>query len=332
MSKLSLSKLQVNQFLNKLSQAAAQGKKETRAVDYFPNREALGAQCRDLTINTKQSLLAQFLRIEANNESCCIKIESEKRKSRAAVLIARGQVIGCVYGSLALPQQIFGQEAFAHLVADLSARDVAVSSFYIPENIALAAAAMFHGGKFVATHVNKPVMALEVCIDLIDKSQGPGSVVVLDEKEDPVYLLYVSQGKLVSVNALAKNAPRDRKVKDKESLVKYLEAHPTSQLMANSVSFRHYNLSDDLTFGLNPLKNYTSYKEQSQSFNPNTKGSELGTLLAAQRLKPIDSFETAGYSRWISAPRRNTATKLNMGIAVAHPYRIDPAQPVGASL
>src|SRR5215470_9812622 len=52
-----------------------------------------------------------LISIEGNQRTCCLKIISPRKKSRAAILIFRGRVVGCLYGRKDLGFQVMQQDA-----------------------------------------------------------------------------------------------------------------------------------------------------------------------------------------------------------------------------
>ena len=297
-----------------------------RAIAYFPQSAPKGDG--DFTLNKQQSLISQLLRIESQHLTGCIKMQSERLQSRAAVLIIHGRVFGCVYGSRRIQNQIFGAEALSYMLADVPARDTIIESFAMAPELALAAAAMFHGGKFKASHSGEPVKALQLCLDLLAKTEGPGSIVVLDDDQKPAMVLYADLGDLIGVNCLGREKTALGAVKDKKSLMQYLTANPQSNLLVNSLAFTHYDRKD-MTFSLTRLSKPSmpvfDRCAQAQKIEPEEKNlEEIDRLIAAQMIQPTEKPKPSTLGLFLSS-RRNIATKLNLGIAHSHPYRIDPA-------
>ena len=163
-------------------------------------------------------MISQLLRIESQHLTGCIKMQSERLQSRAAVLIIHGRVFGCVYGSRRIQNQVFGAEALSFMLADVPAHDALIESFAMAPEMAYAAAAMFHGGRFKASHKGEPVKALQLCLDLLAKTEGPGSIVVLDKEQKPAMVLYADLGDLIGVNCLGREKTALGAVKDKKIL------------------------------------------------------------------------------------------------------------------
>ncbi len=130
-----LSNLRVQPRLFSLVKASAQKFEGSsrRAINYFPSI-GLSPKSKDkLAFSNEQPILPQLIGIEAAKLSGCIKMESRRFKSRAAVLIYKGQVIACVYGSKAHPEQVFGTDGYVAMMSEISSVHSDVSSYVLDE-------------------------------------------------------------------------------------------------------------------------------------------------------------------------------------------------------
>src|SRR5277367_3870347 len=50
-----------------------------------------------------------LISIEGNQRTCCLKVVSSRKKSRGALLIFRGRVLGSLYGRKNMTQQVMDQ-------------------------------------------------------------------------------------------------------------------------------------------------------------------------------------------------------------------------------
>lgn len=223
-------KVKLKQFGRGRSQSGFQGTSR-RAINYFPGSALSPDTWVRLSLSNKQALLPQLINIEAEKLSGCVKMESQRFRSRSAVLIYRGRVIACVYGSKKVPQQIFGPEAYACIMSEISSVHVELTSYILQDEVVLSAASMFHGGIFNGSHSDDPVRALSNCMQFIQDLAVPGSIAVVDKGGDPVCLLYVAGGSLLGINSL-NTYVKDTDIK---SLWQYLQKNPESQVMANSI-------------------------------------------------------------------------------------------------
>ncbi len=110
----------------------------------FPTKSSQREVSEAKQVRYQQLLIS----IEGKQSTCCLKVVSPKRKSRSALLIFRGRVLGCIYGRKDLETQILGQNAFQPLIDDLSLPDSFVDTYILPEDLALAAGSLFHGEVF----------------------------------------------------------------------------------------------------------------------------------------------------------------------------------------
>src|SRR5271156_1534058 len=114
-----------------------------RAIGLLPLPETRDQHkiARSEALRYKQLLLT----IEARQSSCCLRIIATNRKARSAILIYKGRVIGCLFGSKDVGQQIFGEEAHREAMADLAHPENIVDAYLLSEEIVLAGASLFHG-------------------------------------------------------------------------------------------------------------------------------------------------------------------------------------------
>src|SRR5580693_1581666 len=125
-----------------------------RAISLMPGPALRDTQ--DIPVSDQTKFRQMLLSIEANQSSCCIKITSPKHKSRGAVLVFRGRVVGCMYGNKRLERQLFGQEAYSCVLADISHQSNVIDAYLLSEDLVLAAASLFNGEIFNADSVHSP--------------------------------------------------------------------------------------------------------------------------------------------------------------------------------
>src|SRR5271155_2340599 len=59
-----------------------------------------------MALSSGMTILQQLLNFEAQRLTGCVKIEAPRFMSRAGILIVRGKVLACVYGSKSVPCQL----------------------------------------------------------------------------------------------------------------------------------------------------------------------------------------------------------------------------------
>lgn len=143
-----------------------------------------------------------LLSLEASQQSGCIKIASNKRKSRGAVLMFRGRVLGSVYGSKTIDQQLFDQVAYSNVSIDIANNDCTIDAYTLPEELVIAAASLFHGQQFQVDEQASPAETFKSYLQVLIDSNMPGCAVFNDHRNAPVCIAYVFAGKLVGLYAV----------------------------------------------------------------------------------------------------------------------------------
>ncbi len=124
-----------------------------RAFGLFPQPKERKPERIDLSNNVNYSMF--LVGLEGQEETTCVRLISPQRKVRAAMLILRGRVLGCVYGR-DNEGQCLGQEGYQKMTAEMLAGQVIVDAYKIDDKTAIAASAMFHGETFAAPSTMKP--------------------------------------------------------------------------------------------------------------------------------------------------------------------------------
>jgi hypothetical protein len=140
-----------------------------------------------------------LLQIEARQSTCCVRVMCPSGKSRAAILIFRGRVLGCVYGNKRFSHQQFGEDALKYTLSDMIAQDTIVEVYLLTEEIALAAASMFHSKIMAASSNDDPYDLLERGIHGLMRTRSPGCVIINNCEGHAVCMVYVFGGKIVAV-------------------------------------------------------------------------------------------------------------------------------------
>jgi len=137
--------------------------------------------------------------IEDRQSTCCLRIVCPRTKSRSAVLILRGRVIGCIYGSTNSIQQYTGKEAHLRAISDLALPEITLDAYMLDESLVLAAASLFHGSLMQPPpDLNAPSI-YEWCIERLMISHLPGCIVINDSQGAPICMTYLCAGKIVGV-------------------------------------------------------------------------------------------------------------------------------------
>jgi hypothetical protein len=83
--------------------------------------------------------------LEGGMRTGCVKASSEERKSRSAMLLYRGRVVGCIYGCKTMSDTLPTEQSLAYMIADLELAETAVSIYDLPEEVTLSMSALFLG-------------------------------------------------------------------------------------------------------------------------------------------------------------------------------------------
>ena len=83
--------------------------------------------------------------LEGGMRTGCVKAACEDRKSRSAMLLYRGRVVGCIYGCKSMTDTLPTEQSLQYMMADMGLPETAVSIYDLPEEVALAMSALFLG-------------------------------------------------------------------------------------------------------------------------------------------------------------------------------------------
>src|SRR5262249_33125714 len=83
-----------------------------------------------------------LISIEGNHHTCCMRVVSPRNKSRSAIMVFRGRVLGCLYGNKKLESQQFGSDALEQAMSDLAHPESMLDAYMLPEDLVLAASAL----------------------------------------------------------------------------------------------------------------------------------------------------------------------------------------------
>lgn len=140
-----------------------------------------------------------LISIEGNHQTCCLRVVSPRHKSRSAIMVFRGRVLGCLYGNKSLKQQLFGQEALERAMSDLSHPESILDAYLLPEDLVLAAGALFHGNALHFSTALTNEKTYESACEILMRSNMPGCVVINTGNDLAVCMVYLFGGRIVGV-------------------------------------------------------------------------------------------------------------------------------------
>jgi hypothetical protein len=290
-----------------------------RAVSLFPG-ESFAESSTHLALTNKSTVRQQLLNVEAQHITCCMKIDSPKFKSRSALLIVQGRVLACVYGSLKIPQQVFGKGAYEQLMTEITHIGNIFDSYVLNDRLVLAAGSMFHGELYNASRDRPAADALKFVVEQFEACETPGSIALVDEFERPVCLIYFSNREIIGLYSFLSEI----KVQDMKTLVDYLKSHPRTKVMASMLNLADYNLLRDLTFSLSGINGEEQPARAPDQFTHDQL--DAARLILMKTIKPRNQPEAVRGDRFISMGRPNSAPRLNHTIHINNPFRIDPTR------
>lgn len=218
-----------------------------RAVSLMPGPNESNDQ--DIPVNDQTKFRQLLLSIEANKSSCCIKVICPKNKSRAAVLIFRGRAIGCIYGNKRLDRQLFGQEAYACILADVNHQNNTIDAYLLSEELVLAAASLFNGEVYSPKTEQTAEEVFESAHRGLVHASMPGCIVIKQIDGLPVALVYVFGGKIVGVYSHKEGWVTSTYEKAQE----YLRSTPQARVSASMLSAGNIDEVYGMSFSLSGI-------------------------------------------------------------------------------
>jgi hypothetical protein len=223
-----------------------------RAVSLMPGPSTKDPQ--DIALSDQTKFRQLLLSIEANQSSCCIKVTSPRNKSRAAILIFRGRAIGCIYGNKRLERQLFGQEAYGCILADITHQNNTIDAYLLSEDLVLAAASLFNGDVYTAKGDQSPEEVFESAHRGLVNSGMPGSIVVKQPDGLPAVIVYIFGGKIVGVFSHKEGWVSTAY----EKAWQYLVSTPKARVSASMLTANNTDEVFALSFSLSGINEYKS--------------------------------------------------------------------------
>jgi hypothetical protein len=219
-----------------------------RMLDLLPDERF--ARTR-ITVSSGATIVQQLLNFEGQRLTGCLKVEAPRFMSRAGILIVRGKVLACVYGSKSLPCQLFGQTAFKKVTTEITHPDNILDSYLLPEDIAVASGSMFHG-QLTDLVSSAPAKTIYSILERFDKENASGSIALLDYGERPRCLTYFAKRRFIGSQSLCDQAPPESFTE----LIRYLRDRPESQVLGSMLNLDRSGLMQESMVGLIPRLNY----------------------------------------------------------------------------
>lgn len=177
----------------------------------------------------------------------CIKARSEEKKSRSALLIINGRVVGAIYGKKDAQETYPVDKAIKMMGIDLLEPETLLTVYELPEGVVLSMAALFLGCP-IAKDANKSTADyLDHALVSMKLAGETGCVTISQDSELVTTILFVYQGSLVGVYNIPaqsfseESAPVVQETKEKNNAT--IEAHILPvHLLSDAITFG-YKLS-----------------------------------------------------------------------------------------
>lgn len=140
-----------------------------------------------------------LISLEGAGRTGCLKITSPTRKSRSAILLYRGRVVGCIYGQKSMRGQYLHQDAHKCALADLAAPGNVLDAYELSEDIVLAAASLFYGETLDTSYAPNSDQVFEYSVNALLRSNLPGCVIINNESDQTICIVYVNRGNVLGM-------------------------------------------------------------------------------------------------------------------------------------
>jgi len=197
--------------------------------------------------------------LEGQEETTCVRLISPPRKVRAALLILRGRVLGCVYGRDG-EDQLLGQEAYTRMTAEMLQNDIIVDAYKVDDKTAIAASSMFHGELFSAPSTMRPTEVFHFSLTHLLDTKMPGTILI-SEMDATKAVLYTFKGKIHGLFSFQDGwlEPTIAKAEDILSHSSNLAVQASKLLCANIFELKQFTFSmTGLNDGIHDVKQYQS--------------------------------------------------------------------------
>lgn len=191
--------------MKKLNLTKAKVRSASFLPESFRRTTTMFPECRSTIKDVKDTVAVRFhhlvISLEGGQRSGCLKIESPRAKSRSAVLLYRGRVVGCVYGRKNMICKYLAQDAHKCAMSDLASPGNVVEAYELPEEIVLSAASLFCGQPVHLNQAPSPDRVFEQAMGIVVRSGLPGCVVLTSDTNESVCLFYIHNGQVLGVHS-----------------------------------------------------------------------------------------------------------------------------------
>ena len=167
-----------------------------RAIAMFPDSANREQDVKDTVTLRFHHLL---ISLEGGERTGCLKISSHHARSRSALLLYRGRVVGAVYGKKYMRGQYLQEDAHKCAMSDLATPGNLLDAYELPEDLVLSAASLFYGETLDINLGQSIEATFESAFNSLQRSGMPGCVVVNTYNEETICIVYIAQGRIVGI-------------------------------------------------------------------------------------------------------------------------------------
>jgi hypothetical protein len=181
----------------------------------------------------------------------CIKARSEEKKSRSAMVIMNGRVVGAIYGKKDAQETYSVDKATKMMGADLLEPDTLLTVYELPHGVVLSMAALFLGCKITKDPGKSTADYLDHALVSMKLAGETGCITISQDSELITSILFVHEGNLVGVYKIKDQsysedtAPALEETKEKNTAGIYAHILPV-HLLSEAVTFG-FKLSGAIT-------------------------------------------------------------------------------------
>lgn len=166
-----------------------------RATDLFPPPLEVDSFLQIKMNNYESEWLVSDL--ESGQRTGCVRLINDKEKSRGAILVYRGRVVGCVFNSIESPETQSTKESLPLFVPALKQTDTVVTLYDLPENLVLAKCSLFLGYPVQREDEYNSLDYYRYIMDWFKKEGGTACLAVSLSGGRGIVLGYVHQAELI---------------------------------------------------------------------------------------------------------------------------------------
>lgn len=132
--------------------------------------------------------------LEGGIRTGCVKASNQRKKSRSAMLVHRGRIVGCMYSSTVLHDTRPTDESLQSMFADLAVPETSVMMYDLPENVTLAISALFRGYPVQRNDSYDAVAYFDYILGWLESQESTACVIITAPSDSSTCLNYVYKG------------------------------------------------------------------------------------------------------------------------------------------